>query len=484
MEHEKHDSQHLEIARNDSLPADDKTSNHANVGEAQQYDPKWEKRTVRKIDVRLLIILGCCYTISLIDRTNISVARVAGMQQSLRLDIGERYSIISLLFFVPYIIFELPSNVLLRKLGARVWLSFIVFGFGVIMIGMAFVTQWWQLAICRVLLGLLEAGFFPGCVYLVSSWYCRKETGSRMAVFYLLSMVISGFSNIIGYGFSTLSGKAGLIGWQWVFLLFGIITVFLAIVAAFLIVDFPEKSTFLTEEQKAWAIRRIEMDRADSQPDPLTGRSFLVAAADPKIWVYALLFMTATTGAYAFSFFLPVILAGQGYSTQLSLLLSAPPYVFAAIYTFVMAILSDKFNKRAPFIATSNVVCIVGLAITAYAGSVGVRYFGTFLTIAGTQSNVPAVLAYSQNNVRMSSKRAVTSAAVIGFGGIGGIIASTVFRQADFPRYFPGLWTTIGLNLFSICACGFMTMYFMKRNRLVDEGKVVNEGLPGFKYTL
>jgi hypothetical protein len=92
-----------------------------------------------------------------------------------------------------------------------------------------------------------------------------------------------------------------------------------------------------------------------------------------------------------------------------------------------MAILSDKFNYRAPFIAISNVVCIVGLAITAYAGSVGVRYFGTFLTIAGTQSNVPAVLAYSQNNVRLSSKRAVTSAAVIGFGGIGGIVASSEY---------------------------------------------------------
>ena len=104
---------------------------------------------------------------------------------------------------------------------------------------------------------------------------------------------------------------------------------------------------------------------------------------------------------------------------------SGGSYVFAAIYTFILAVLSDKFNLRAPFIATSNVVCIVGLAITAYAGSVGVRYFGTFLTIAGTQSNVPAVLAYSQNNIRMSSKRAVTSAVVIGFGGIGGIVASS-----------------------------------------------------------
>lgn len=205
-----------------------------------------------------------------------------------------------------------------------------------------------------------------------------------------------------------------------------------------LIVDFPEKSKFLTEEQKAWAVARIEADRGDAVPDKLTTKAFLRALADLKIWGFALLFMIATTGSYAFAFFLPVILAGGGYSTQLSLLLSAPPYVSAAIYTFFMAVLSDKFKLRAPFIAASNILTITGLAITAYAGTIGVRYFGCFLTIAGAQSNVPAVLAYSQNNIRMSSKRSVTSALVIGFGGIGGIIASTVYRQADFPQYIPG----------------------------------------------
>jgi hypothetical protein len=108
-------------------------------------------------------------------------------------------------------------------------------------------------------------------------------------------------------------------------------------------------------------------------------------------------------------------------------MLSAPPYVFAAIYTFALAVISDRVNYRAPFVAFSSVVCIVGLSVTAYAGNPGVRYFGTVLTIAGTQSNVPAVLAYSQNNVRLSSKRAVTSAVVIGSGGIGGIIASSEY---------------------------------------------------------
>jgi len=444
----------------------------------------WEKKTILKIDLRLLIILGLCYAVSLIDRTNISVARVAGMQVSLRLDIGERYSIISLLFFVPYIIFELPSNILLKKVGTRHWLAGITTGFGIIMLGMAFVKNWWQLAICRVLLGLLESGFFPGCVYLVSCWYTRYETNSRMAVFYLTSMVISGFSNIIGYGMSTLNGRHGLIGWQWIFLLFGVITIALGIIAWFLIVEFPEKNKFLTQEQTAWVIQRIQIDRGDAVPDKLTLAKLKRHAADWKLWIFALMFMAATTGAYAFAFFLPVILNGQGYSQELSLLLSAPPYVFAAIYTFILAVISDKTHMRTPFIALSSLVCIVGLTVAAYAPQAGVRYFGTFLVIAGTQSNVPAVITYSQNNILGNSKRAFTSALVIGFGGIGGIVASTVYRQADFPQYIPGLWTTIGLNLMTITFCVLMTLHFKAQNKKADEGRVVLEGSAKFRYTI
>jgi hypothetical protein len=148
--------------------------------------------------------------------------------------------------------------------------------------------------------------------------------------------------------------------------------------------------------------------------------------------------------------------------------------------------------------------------VAAYAPQAGSRYAGTFLVIAGTQSNVPAVITYSQNNILGNSKRAFTSALVIGFGGIGGIVASSessspvdqnfkkarldadgiylspvaVYRQADFPRYVPGLWTTVGLNLMTLVFCLVMTFYFKKRNQALDEGRSLNEGSDKFKYTL
>ncbi|KAI5476832.1 hypothetical protein MNV49_007128 [Pseudohyphozyma bogoriensis] len=447
-------------------------------------DPAFEKATIKKVDRRLLIILGAIYAVSLIDRTNISVARVAGMARDLRLTVGERYSIISLVFFAPYVVFELPSNIVLRKVGCRNWLSLITLLWGSIMLGMAFVETWEQLMACRILLGLLESGFFPGCVFLISTWYTRFETQKRMAFFYLTSMVISGFSNIIGYGFSKLDGTHGLEGWRWIFLIFGVITMGLGIIAYFTIVDFPDKATFLTPQQTAFIVQRINADRGDAVADKLTFSKGMKHLMDPKLWVFGLLFMSSTAPAYAFAYFLPVILAGGGYSTELSLLLSAPPYAFAAIYTFCSAVISDKQRRRALWIAVNALVCMTGLFIMAYGGKIGPRYFGSFLAIAGCQANVPAVLTYQANNVTSYSKRAVSSALVIGFGGIGGIYASLVYRQKDYPRYLPGLWATVACQLFILVALAGCTLAFSRANKKADEGGKEIENQPGFRANL
>ncbi|KDE08198.1 hypothetical protein MVLG_01677 [Microbotryum lychnidis-dioicae p1A1 Lamole] len=467
--------------KHDKLHRED---NATNALEARTWDKEFERKTMQKVDRRLLIILGALYAISLIDRTNISVARVAGMAKDLKLTVGQRYSIITCVFFPPYIVFELPSNILLRKIGARNLLSAIVALWGAVMLGMGFVTNWHQLAACRVLLGLLESGFFPGCVFLISCWYTRYETQKRMAVFYLTSMVISGFSNILGYGISKLGGQHGIAAWRWIFIVFGAATVGLGLIGFALIVDFPDKATFLTPDQTKMVQERIELDRGDSAPDHLTFGSFMRHCADYKLWVFGLCFCFSTMPAYAFSYFLPVILAGGGYSNELSLILSAPPYVFAALHTFAIAYGADKMRKRALFIAINAIVCTIGLIIMGWGGKIGVRYFGSFLAIAGCQANVPAVLAYSANNVRNHSKRAVSSAIVIGMGGVGGIFASLVYRQVDYPLYLPGLGATIGCQGAILLMLAGLSFAFSRANASADLNGTEIEGSTTFRYTI
>ncbi|PGH02077.1 hypothetical protein GX51_04890 [Blastomyces parvus] len=448
-----------------------------------------EKALIRKVDWRLLPILGALYAIALIDRVNISNARVAGMHKELELYIGSRYTIALLVFFIPYFIFELPSNIVLRKVGSANWLAFIAFAWGSFMLGQGFVNSYEALTAIRFLLGFFEAGFFPGCVYLISCWYVRYEMQTRLATFYLFSVLVGGFSSILAFGLMQMEGLQGYLGWRWIFIIEGLITQVVGIVSWFLIIDFPDKAQktgFLTAEEADFIKDRIEKDRADSLSDPLTWAKVGEHLKDGKLWAFAIMFMSTTTPAYAFAYFSPAIIAGMGYSGGIANLLSAPPVVFAVISAYSFALLGDKYRLRSPIIVAQCIIGIVGLMITAYHSKSGVRYFGIFLGTAGCQGNVPAILAYQSNNIRMQSKRSVGSALQIGFGAIGGIIASTTFREVDAPKFVPGLWTTTGLQLLILALLACTTFHFWRRNKAVDAGTATKliEGLEGFRYTL
>jgi len=177
---------------------------------------------------------------------------------------------------------------------------------------------------------------------------------------------------------------------------------------------------------------------------------------------------------------LPLILAGMGYDSEDVLLLNAPPYAAAAISAFTLSCFSDKYNLRFPVITTQALLCIIGLSMTAFASSNVTRYAGTFLGMMGCQGNIPAILAYSSNNILSQSKRAFTSALVVGFGGIGGIVATTTFREQDAPFYRPGLWVSIGFQLMILGLLATSTIVFRLRNA---KGGII-EGREGFKYTL
>jgi MFS family permease len=176
----------------------------------------------------------------------------------------------------------------------------------------------------------------------------------------------------------------------------------------------------------------------------------------------------------------------MGYAGGLANVLSAPPVFVAVFSAFSFAWLGDRYRMRAPVIAVQAIICFVGLMITAYHQNNTVRYLGIFLGSAGCQGNIPAVLAYQSNNIRCSSKRSVGTALQMGFGAIGGIIASTAFREVDAPRYLPGLWTTAGLQLLTLLILCGTTFAFRRANMQVVRGtrKTPIEGLEGFTYTL
>ena len=285
--------------------------------------------------------------------------------------IGERYSIIVLIFFISYVLLQPPATVVLRKVGPRIFLPTITILWGATMVCFGFVKEWHQLLPLRIILGIFEAGFFPvspqvssivlitvtdtttqGCAYLLSCWYPRYELQKRNAVFYLIGSMSSAFSGILAYGFSHMNGlgdlgpdfgqhygptklkptapsgvMSGIAGWRWIFIMQGIITVAVGAIGAFTIVDFPELAAkrtktslpFLNEKEVAFVCARIEKDRHDVVLEPFNLGKYMRGACDLKILAFGALFGLTTTTTYAIAYFLPIILnTGMGFSVGMS----------------------------------------------------------------------------------------------------------------------------------------------------------------------
>ncbi|KAL9047073.1 MAG: hypothetical protein Q9214_000265 [Letrouitia sp. 1 TL-2023] len=463
---------------------------YSDISNDEVYSPQEQRRIIHRVDRRLVTTCGFMYCISLMDRTNLPNAAIAGMTKQLRLDIGFRYSIIVLLFFVPYVIFQPPATVLVRKIGPRPFLATITVGWGATMIGFGFVKKWNTIAGLRVLLGVFEAGFFPGCVYLLSTWYSRYDVGKRYSIFYLIGSFASAASGILAFGLMQMSGLANLGGWSWIFIMEGIITCLVGIGGYFSLVDFPEQAAtsswkFLNHQECQFIIRRVNRDRGDALPESFTLQRFLTPALDLKIWGFALIFFCVTTVTYSIAYFLPIILReNMGFSLGASQCLIAPPYGFAGILMFLTAYVGDRFHIRGPILVFNAIVALVGLPIMGFAEKNAARYFGVFLVTGGANANIPAAMAYQANNIRGQWKRALCSATLVGMGGVGGIAGGLVFRSQDAPKYRPGIWAAIACNLLIIVIVGMETVYFLWANRRAKRvGKLV-EGCEGFRYTI
>ncbi|KAL7626525.1 hypothetical protein AAE478_003297 [Parahypoxylon ruwenzoriense] len=434
------------------------------------------KRIIWRVDRRLVTMVGVLYCISLMDRTNLSAAAVAGMIDDLNL-VGTRYSVVTLVFFITYIIFQPPSTVVIRKIGPRLFLSTITFAWGAVMIGFGFSPSYEALTGLRLVLGAFESGYFPGCVYLLSTWYTRYEIGRRYSVFYLLGCVASACSGILAFGLMHLDGQAGLSGWRWIFILEGVITCCLASLGYWLLVDFPDSKrktwNFLNDRERAWIIRRVHADRGDTEVPKFRLGRFLGAGRDPRIWGYGLISFCSNTLTYSLAYFLPLILhTNLGFDIGASQCLVAPPYAFAGIYMYMMGWLGDRYRLRGPIIICNMVVALIGLPILGWHPDHKVRYMGSFFVAAGANANIPGSLAYQANNIRGQWKRAFASASWVGFASVGGIAASLVFRSQDAATgYKPGLYACITACLACIVIVCVMDLSYYLDNEKADRGE-------------
>ncbi|OJJ53793.1 hypothetical protein ASPSYDRAFT_186884 [Aspergillus sydowii CBS 593.65] len=478
VEDEKHSLDHLE-----TLKPDDEA--------AGRFSAKEGAAIRRRIDIRLLPCLGLMYFVSLMDRKNVANAAIAGMREDLDMLEGYRYSLMSLVFFITYTILQPPMTVLCRKIGPRIFLPGICILWGCVIIGFGFSQEWTTLLALRLILGIFEAGYFPGCVYLLSTWYTRFEVARRYSVFYLIGSFGSACSGIIAYGLMQMEGVEGLRGWRWIFIIEGVITCAIAIFAYIFMIRFPdeerEKSSpyFLKPDECQFIIDRLEQDRGDVEIEEFNLVKYLQPALHLEVWGFAFIFFCTTTVSYAFSYFLPIILRENlNFSLAASQCLIAPPYAFSAILMYATSWVGDRYRVRGIIVVANSLLGVIGLCVMGFHADSAVKYFGVFLAVGGVNANIPAIMTYQANNIRGQWKRAFCSATLTGMGGIGGIAGSLVFRTQDRPDYVPGMMATIVCSGLVVLTVGMLSVYFRISNKKADKGeKVINDD-PDFRYTI
>ncbi|KAI1783667.1 MFS general substrate transporter [Ganoderma leucocontextum] len=405
------------------------------------YSAADEKKLLRKLDVNLLPPVILLYLLSFLDRSNVANARIEGLAADLHIT-GNQYLTSLTLYFVGYVLFEIPCNIVLKRTTPRFWLPTLtlIWGFVATLTG---ITQ--GLAgffVARFFLGVTESGLFPGVVFYLSMWYKRRERQYRVALFFSAASLAGAFGGIFAWGIAHMRGVGGLDGWRWIFIIEGLLTVVVSILAYWFISNYPDTSTFLTPEERAHVHARLKADTDATRNEPFAWSAVWRAITDFKSWLYCLAFHTLSLPLYTFSLFLPTIIADLGFTAARSQLLTVPPYALATLLTVLIAWWSEHVNRRAPFIIASSSVAAVGyvilLANTDPTRRPAVSYVGTFLAAAGIYPATALALSWPADNVGGQTRRATVNAMQISVGNLGAVLGTQLYRPATSPRYVLG----------------------------------------------
>ncbi|KAL3481779.1 major facilitator superfamily domain-containing protein [Aspergillus californicus] len=470
------------------------------------FSDEQRKTVLKKVDWRLMPMLLLLYLVAYIDKTNIGNAKIEGLLSSLDMN-GQQYNVALAIFFIPYVLAEVPSNIILNQFKKpSVYLGGLVFIWGVIMTCTGFVQSYGALLAIRFLLGLFEAGFLPGAVLIISKWYLPNETQTRIALLYTSAASGGAFSGLLAFGLAKMDGLGGYGGWRWIFIIEGLATVCLAIMCFFLLLDSPSLSTswltpneirFLEVRQIANSVNTTPKKHGADWP------AILGVLTDWK--VYLLIFGSWSNAVpnYAMKFTMPQIITGMGFTSARAQLLTIPPYAVGAFSAYVFSVFADKYTWRMPFIVVPQVSQVVAFSILFTRApeieeNIAVCYFGVCLACFGMYPILPGVNAWNVSNTPNPTKRAISIGYLICMGNVGGLIGSFIYKEDEAPRYVTGYGNSFAFAAAGILAClvlegvlwrlnkGKAGMTEVEVHERYSDGELerLQERSPLFKYTL
>jgi sugar phosphate permease len=408
---------------------------------AQWWTDEEETVVRRKMDWHVVPLITVLYMFCFLDRINIGNARIAGLANEFDLSVGVRFNWALSIFYIIYLLVEVPSNILLKRIGPRFYIPFLVFGFGLITLCMAFVSSFGSLMACRSLLGVFEGGAFPGMAFFFSCFYKRRELLFRIGIYTSAASMAGAFGGLLATGFMQIpewgAESSRISKWRNIFFFEGILTMIIALLAPIWMPATPGTAWFLDERQKRIAAERLALEHS-ADPDEYVDwahvkRAFLCI----NNYVCALGFFLVNITVQGLSVFLPTILADLGWTATKAQLLTVPPYVVACLVAIAIAYISDKTHRRGIYLAGFALIATTGFAILRWHTDPNIRYMGVFFVTIGAFPGGPGFLAWGINNAAGPAVRAVSSGYIVSLGTIGGIVATYVCRSQKAPSLNP-----------------------------------------------
>ncbi|KAI0168493.1 major facilitator superfamily domain-containing protein [Pestalotiopsis sp. NC0098] len=425
-----------------------------------------ERHMVRRIDMRLMPFVIIMYLLAFLDRVNIANAKTFHLVTDLDLT-GTEYNTALTMFFIPYVFFEIPSNILLKRLSPKIWLPGCMMGFGIVSVCQGLVQNYSGLLACRFFLGLFETGMFPGCFYLLGMWYKRSEAQKRYSLFFSSTSLAGAFGGLLASAIGKMDGIRGYSGWRWIFILEGVLTVVVAFIFFFFFPSFPEQAHWLREDEREYLRARLQADQGHSAAERKVGfRDVVTVMKDYKVWLGGLMYFGLIVPAYGYAFFAPQIIKTYQFDAIQTQLRSVPPWAVSFVFSLIIAAFSDLFRHRALFAIVPLCLSITGFGIlVSVHDNLHLEYAALFLVVMGTYGAMPIIVCWFNMNLGGHHRRSIGVAWQVGFGNIGGIIATYAFLDADAPYYVKGYSIAIAFTALSGLASVAYLVSLMIENR-------------------
>ncbi|KAH8817308.1 putative MFS transporter [Xylogone sp. PMI_703] len=439
---------------------------------SSSIDSKREKALLRKLDLALIPIIMLLYLFSFLDRVNIGNAKLYGLEEDLGLK-GDQYQVTVSILFVTYCSFEVPSNLVLKKFKPGRYISVITIIWGVIATLTGLVHSYGALIACRLLLGIFEAGLFPGLLTYLTMFYTKKELALRVGYLFVSAALAGAVGGLIAYGIGFMDGTSGLRAWRWILIIEGLPSVVTGVACWLVLPNSPDSAKFLNDEERLLLVtmRQREVGQTvDAQK--FHWADVKEGAKDWHLWIFSIAAFCEDIMLYGFSTFLPTIIKGLGTWTAPEVqALTIPVYAVGAISYLIVARLSDAQQRRGIYASAFAFISVIGYILLISNKSSAASFVGCFLVATGLYVSVGIPLAWLPSNKPRYGKRALATGMQLTCGNIAGVAAPFLFQTSDAPKYYTGYGVSLALITLSGSIFAFMNWYYARTNRNRATGK-------------